>query len=272
MGRGMLAALRRAGFDARGLDLKPPASYGDLAPAMTDDPDAFAPGLRCLFTVVRDVPETETLLFGPRGLIPRAGALEVLAVSSTLPPPYVHELRGRVPDRVALVDAPMSGAQVAADEARLSFMLGGEAGTLDRLAPLLAAMGPKLHRMGGFGAGMTAKVMNNLAAAASTAVTRLALDWGAANGLDPARLRALMHDSSGQTWFGTHFDSIEFARDGHAPDNTIGILVKDVESALAAAPDGAEAALPRAVQDALRALRPLTEDEEAVDKRGPPSA
>ncbi|MFO7855991.1 MAG: NAD(P)-binding domain-containing protein [Paracoccaceae bacterium] len=266
MGRGMLAALRRAGFDARGLDLKPPASYRDLAPAMTDDPDVFAPGLRAVFTVVRDVPETEALLFGAKGLIPRADALEILAVSSTLPPPYVLSLRDRVPARIALVDAPMTGAQVAADEARLAFMLGGAAADFDRLAPLLDAMGARFHRMGPFGAGMTAKVMNNLVAAASTAMTRLAMDWGEANGLDPARLRALMHDGSGQTWFGSNFEAIEFARDGHALDNTIGIIVKDVESALAAAPEGADPTLPRAVQTVLRALRPLQAPHSDVDR------
>jgi len=272
MGRGMLAALRRAGFDARGLDLTPPQSYGDLAPAMTDDPDAFAPGLGTLFTVVRDEAETEALLFGPKGLVRRAGALEILAVSSTLSPPYVRALRDRVPGRVALVDAPMTGAQVAADEARLAFMLGGAAADLDRLAPLLEAMGTRFHRMGPFGAGMTAKVMNNLVAAASTAMTRLAIDWGEANGLDPARLRALMHDGSGQTWFGSNFEAIEFARDGHAPDNTIGIIVKDVESALAAAPEGADPALPKAVQAALRALGPLVPRDSDVDRTGPASA
>lgn len=273
MGRGMLAALRRAGFDARGLDLKPPAAYGDLAPAMTDDPDVFIAGLRAVFTVVRDVAESEALLFGPKGLIARAETLEILAVSSTLPPPWVVDLRRRVPERIALVDAPMSGAQIAADEARLAFMLGGEADDLDRLAPALEAMGRRLHRMGPYGAGMTAKVMNNLVAAASTATTRLALDWAEANGLEADRLLALMHDSSGQTWFGSHFDAIEFARDGHSPDNTIGIIVKDVESALAAMPEGGDPALPRALQAALRALTPRAGRSDAdVDKDGPSSA
>ncbi len=41
-----------------------------------------------------------------------------------------------------------------------------------------------------------------------------------------------------------------------AEDNTIGILVKDIESALDAAPDGADTALPRTVQQAIRGLRP----------------
>lgn len=257
MGRPMLAALLRAGFEARGYDVRPPSDYGDLAPQMTDDPEAFAPGLGALITVVRDIPQTEDVLFGRGNLIARAAeTLDTVVVSSTLSPRYVRDLRARVPARLRLVDAPMSGAAVAAEEARLSFMLGGDPADLDRLQPLFAAMGRHFHRMGPYGSGMAAKVLNNLVAASSTAMTRLALDWAEAQGLDPARLLALMHTSSGQTWFGSNFETIEYARDGHAPDNTVGILVKDVESALDAMPEGADPALPRAVQAAIRALKP----------------
>ncbi|MEM1316626.1 MAG: NAD(P)-binding domain-containing protein [Pseudomonadota bacterium] len=256
MGAPMLAALRAAGHDARGLDVKPPASYGPLAQAMTDAPAAFAPGLKTLITVVRDQAQTEDVLFGAGALIARAEALETVAIASTLSPRYVASLRDRIPERIALVDAPMSGAAVAAEERRLSFMLGGAPETLDRLQPLLNAMGAHFHRMGPFGAGMTAKVLNNLVGAASVAMTRTALNWADALGLPEDKLLALMHDSSGQTWFGSNFDNIEFARQGHAADNTIAIIVKDIESALDAMPEGRDPALPRAVQAAVRGLVP----------------
>ncbi|WP_212524548.1 NAD(P)-binding domain-containing protein [Actibacterium sp. MT2.3-13A] len=256
MGAPMLAALRAAGFAARGFDIRPPAGYGPLAPAMTDDPDSFAGGLRHLITVVRDILQTEDVLFGAQGFVTRAPGLETVIVSSTLSPRYLRELRPRLPGHIALIDAPMSGAAIAAQQARLSFMLGGDAADLDRMQPLFDAMGRHFHRMGALGAGMSAKVLNNLLAAANTAMTRLVLDWADAAGLDEAALLALIHTSSGQNWFASGFNEIEFARDGLAEDNSIGILVKDVESALDAAPEGADTALPRAVQDAIRALTP----------------
>ena len=155
-----------------------------------------------------------------------------------------------------MIDAPMSGAQVAAEERRLSFMLGGDDAALDRLAPVFAAMGDKHHRMGGLGAGMTAKVLNNYVAAASAATTRRALDWAKELGLDRRKLLALMHDSSGQTWFGSNFDRIEFARDGYSEDNTIGILPKDVAAAL----DGAgepDDPIGLAIQNYLKNLKAI---------------
>lgn len=256
MGGPMLAAMIDAGLDARGFDVRPPGDFGPIMARMTADPAEFARGLRVLITVVRDIAQTEAVLFGAQGFVARAKTLETVVISSTLSPRYVRALRDRIPDKIALVDAPMSGAAVAAQERRLSFMLGGADADLDRIHPALAAMGRHFHRMGPFGAGMSAKVLNNLLAASNTAMTRLVLDWADASMIDPARLLALVQTSSGQNWFASNFETIEFSRDGMAPDNTIAILVKDIESALDAAPEGADTALPEAVQSALRALQP----------------
>lgn len=254
MGAPMLAALRRAGFDARGFDIRPPCEFGPLEPHVTDNVAEFAQDLGTLVTVVRDIPQTEQVLFADQSLI-SANHLTRVILCSTLSPRYVSRLRARVPAHIALIDAPMSGAQVAAQEARLSFMLGGDPDTLDAAQPLFDAMGRHFHRMGPYGAGMQAKVLNNLLAASNTAMTRLVLDWADAAGLDEAALLRLIHTSSGQNWFASGFDRIEFARDGWAEDNTIGILVKDVQSALDAAPPDADTTLPRSVQSAIRAFK-----------------
>jgi len=256
MGAPMLAALRAAKFDARGFDICAPSNFGDLTPAMTDQPTIFARGLRILITVVRDVDQTEDVLFGAQRFVKIAENLEQIIISSTLSPRYVRNLRARVPGHIRMVDAPMSGAQVAAHARQLTFMLGGAADNLDRMQPLFDAMGRHFHRMGEFGNGMSAKVLNNLLAASNTAMTRLVLDWADQLRIEEHELLSLIHTSSGQNWFASGFDEIEFSRDGHAEDNTIGILVKDIESALDAAPDGADTALPKAVQSSIRALKP----------------
>lgn len=135
-------------------------------------------------------------------------------------------------------------------------MLGGAEEVLDRHQPLFDLMGQRCHRMGAFGQAAAAKVLNNLVAASSVAATRTALAWADALGLPEERLLALMHDSSGQTWFGSNFDAIEFARDGLAADNTIAILVKDVAAALDAAPAGADRELAAALISTISSLEP----------------
>lgn len=247
----MLAALDAAGFDARGFDVRPVPELGTLM----RDAKGFADGLTTLITVVRDIAQTDDVLFGAQGFA-ACPSLRRVIVSSTLSPKYVRALRDRVPAHITLIDAPMSGAAIAAQERRLSFMLGGAEADLDAAQPLFDAMGKHFHRMGPYGNGMQAKVLNNILAAANTALTRMVLDWADDAGLDETRLLALMHTSSGQNWFASNFDAIEFSRDGLAPDNTIAILIKDVESALDAAPEGADISAPRAIQALLRVMTP----------------
>lgn len=256
MGAPMLGALLRAGCDARGLDIRPTSEFGDLSGHITTDVAQFGQGLKTVLTVVRDIAQTEALLFGPDGLLAHAGALETLVISSTLSPRYCLQLRDRIPASVALIDAPMSGAQVKAKAGTLSFMLGGEDASLVQCAPLFDAMGAHAHRMGKFGAGMQAKVLNNLLAASNTAMTRLVLDWADEAGLDEAALLALIHTSSGQNWLASGFDEIEFARKGYEDGNSLGILKKDVESALDAAPKGADTRLPDLLAQMVGQLKP----------------
>ncbi len=250
MGAPMLAALRSAGFEARGFDVRQTDD-----PHITTDPQAFAEGLTTLITVVRDIAQTHEVLFGAQGFAAIPGLKHIL-ICSTLSPVYVTGLRDLVPEGVTLTDAPMSGAQIAAREARLTFMLGGTEDDIAPVRPLLQAMGTTLHPMGEFGAGMQAKVLNNLLAASSTAMTRLVLDWAQASGLDDKKLLNLIHSSSGQNWFASGGEDIEFFNDGMDPENTIGILIKDIDSALDAAPPGADTSLPRSVRDAIRSLKP----------------
>ena len=250
MGAPMLKALRAADLPARGYDIVPMDS-----PHITDDIAVFSEDLDTLITVVRDIDQTEALLFGEQNLAAIPSLIRII-ICSTLSPRYVRDLRARIPSHIALIDAPMSGAQIAAQEARLSFMLGGDVDDLDAAQPLFSAMGKHFHRMGEFGAGMQAKVLNNLLAASNTAMTRLVLDWADEAGLEVSALLDLIHTSSGQNWFASGFNSIEVARDGHAPDNTIAILVKDIASALDAAPEGADTTLPETVQRSIAALKP----------------
>ena len=255
MGQPMLAALRAAGLPARGFDIRAPESYGDFAPAMTDDADAFADGLTCLISIVRDTDQTDEVLFGKQGFAARATNLEAVVICSTLSSRYVRDLRERIPDHIRLVDAPMSGAVVGAEERRLSFMIGGIDADVLPLMPLFKAMGRDIFRMGTFGTGAKAKTLNNLLAASSTAMTRMVLDWADAAGLDETILLDLISKSSGQNWLASGIDEIEFGRDGFAPDNTIAILVKDVEAALDDAPDGADTSLPEVVRDRILHLQ-----------------
>lgn len=259
MGLPMARALKSFGdanaIEVVGFDIRPANDFGHFAPFMSPSIEDFS-CCDVVFTVVRDIAQTEALLFEDQALLRQNCLPRYLIICSTLSPRYVKELTERVSSDVHLLDAPMSGAVIAAEEARLSFMIGGDEGDIRLLWPLFEAMGKHLHIMGDYGAGMTAKVLNNFVAASSTVATRQVLDWADQLGIDKQRLLDLMHVSSGQTWLGSNFEAIEFAPHGFEPDNSIGILKKDVESMLDAVDASEDEGLQGAILNALQNLKP----------------
>lgn len=257
MGLGMARSLARAGFDVTGFDVKPAEDFGTFSDHMITEPSVFAADRTVVLTVVRDIDQTEDVLLRKQAILDHASELEFLIICSTLSPRYLEDLSARLPAHLRVVDAPMSGAQFAADEGRLSFMLGGDDADLDALDPVFRAMGPKVHRMGPAGSGMKAKVLNNFVAACGIAGARQCISWAEELGVDRERLFALMNDSSGQNWFVSNFDDIEFSRDGYAIENTIGILKKDVESCMDAVDTSSHAGLPLALVDTIYGFKKL---------------
>ncbi|MGI9387343.1 MAG: NAD(P)-dependent oxidoreductase [Methyloligellaceae bacterium] len=256
MGLPMARNLRRAGFDVWGFDVRPLDEFGDFSERMVPDPQDFAARCSIVISVVRDLAQTEDLLFDSQAILNNAPPIELLVISSTLSPRHLVPLRRRVPETIAMVDAPMSGAPFAAEDATLSFMLGGDQKDLERLQPMLDAMGRVCHPMGAFGAGMTAKVLNNFVAASSIVAVRKVLDWAAELGVEPEKLLTLMHDSSGQTWFGSNIDRIDWWDEAYDPENTIGILEKDVSCELDGAAVDSNDPFGAAVKAALKGMPP----------------
>ena len=61
-----------------------------------------------------------------------------------------------------MIDAPVSGGTVGADEATLTFMVGGDAADLEEARPQLEKMGKLIVHCGGPGNGEAVKICNNM--------------------------------------------------------------------------------------------------------------
>ena len=256
MGLPMARVLHRAGFNISGFDIRPVSDYPDFADKMLGDSDDISKS-KILISVVRDAHETLDLCFDDQAVYLKDGYPEILVLCSTLSPRFVDVLVSRLPSDVALIDAPMSGAPIAAEQGRLSFMLGGHPKLLDSLTVVFDALGERTFRCGGLGAGMTYKLLNNYVAAGSVIAVRRAYEMARILNVDLPHLREVMSASSGATWFGNRFDEIAWAREGYESGNTIGILEKDVLSALDAIKDHTkweEAQIDFAILEALREL------------------
>ncbi|HLL28758.1 MAG TPA: NAD(P)-dependent oxidoreductase [Xanthobacteraceae bacterium] len=98
----------------------------------------------------------------------------------------------------AFIDAPVSGGVRRAADGTLAIMAGGDAATIDRVEPVLAAMGRAIFRTGGLGSGHTMKALNNYVSAAGLIAAVEAIEIGRKFGLDPNLMADIFNASTGR--------------------------------------------------------------------------
>jgi 3-hydroxyisobutyrate dehydrogenase-like beta-hydroxyacid dehydrogenase len=173
--------------------------------------------------VVRDV------ALGPAGLLGglRRGAL-LLDCSSAEPWITEQTAEALAARGASMVDAPVSGAQWGAQEAKLVFMVGGADADVARVRPLLDAMGRAVFHLGGVGAGHAMKCINNCITAMTFTATAEGLVAGKRYGLDPQVMVDVLNESTGGSWITqTHFHQRVFNRRFDDPFK-LELMLKDI--------------------------------------------
>ena len=229
MGLPMLNAMLSKNIDAKGYDIERKTSLLSLGKDFVISKKKFFDDSNIIISVVRDASDTVELCQGNYGLFEQRSS-KVLIIASTLSPKFVVDLKSKAPKNIAIIDAPMSGATIAAREARLTFMVGCEKVFFNYIEPLLGVMGARINHIGNYGSGMMVKVLNNFIAASSVVSVRHVLHQAQKFELDIDALFKTIDTSSGQTWFGTNRADIEWFKENFENDNTMGILKKDVEA------------------------------------------
>ena len=229
MGLPMLNAMLSKNIDAKGYDIEKKKSLLSLGKDFVSSKKKFLDDRNIIISVVRDASDTVELCQGNNGLFEQRSS-KVLIIASTLSPKFVVDLKSKAPKNITIIDAPMSGATIAAREARLTFMVGCEKVFFDYIEPLLGVMGARINHIGNYGSGMMVKVLNNFIAASSVVSVRHVLHQAQKFELDIDALFKTIDTSSGQTWFGTNRADIEWFKENFENDNTMGILKKDVEA------------------------------------------
>jgi 3-hydroxyisobutyrate dehydrogenase len=173
--------------------------------------------------VVRDVVFDESGLAA--GL--RRGAL--LVDTSSSEPWLTRETATQLSEQgVAMLDAPVSGAQWGAEAAQLVFMVGGASADLETARPLLACMGPSIFHLGPLGCGHAMKCINNLITALTLTATAEGLVMGKRFGLDPQAMLEVMNASTSMSWISrTHIESRILSRKFDDPFK-LELMLKDM--------------------------------------------
>ena len=231
MGLPMLEVLLKNNINAFGYDILSKENFSSLENKFISSKNDFFQKVDVIFSVVRDINQTKELCEWKNGLF-QLNSLKTLIISSTLSPAFLNDFFKNAPENITMIEAPMSGAQMKAKDATLTFMVGAEKNQYENILPILNILGEKIHHIGKFGSGMSVKVLNNFVASCSVVAVRHVLSEAKYLNISSEQLLEILNCSSGKTWFSENLENIDWAKESYTKENTIGILEKDVNSYL----------------------------------------
>ncbi|KAI5835633.1 hypothetical protein K523DRAFT_318954 [Schizophyllum commune Tattone D] len=168
-----------------------------ILPALRTLPREAAASTFCIDSTTLDVAVARQISSEVHNLLSSSNSSPTSAPTSTSTPTTTPT---PTPSGPLMVDAPVSGGVTGAKAGTLSFLVGGEADAFARAKPILELMGKRVIHCGPAGAGLAAKICNNLVLGVQQIVTAEAMLLGQKLGLDPAVLAAVIGSSTGSCW------------------------------------------------------------------------
>jgi 3-hydroxyisobutyrate dehydrogenase len=199
-----------------------------------DTPGAAASGSDVVITMVGYPRDVEQVWLGEDGIL--ATAKDALLIDMTTSSP---ELAQRLAREAAVrgcraLDAPVSGGDIGAREARLSIMVGGDAAAFAQALPILQLMGKTIVHTGGPGTGQHTKMCNQVVIASTIMGVCEGLAYARSAGLDPdVVLQCISGGAAGS--FQLNVMGPKIVKGDFAPGFMIEHFLKDLSIALAEA-------------------------------------
>ena len=135
----------------------------DMGMVMADTPCEVAEASEVTFSMMANDGALLAIAEGDDGVLEGMGPGKVYVDMSTVSPSISRDLALRVTGKGAsMLDAPVSGSAVTVEAGTLSFMVGGDAGTLEQVTPYLKDIGPTITHVGGNGQAAAMKIAINL--------------------------------------------------------------------------------------------------------------
>jgi 3-hydroxyisobutyrate dehydrogenase len=203
MGKSMAGHILAAGYDlyVYNRTKAKAASLVERGAHWCDSPGALAPQCDVVITMVGFPRDVEEVYFGENGLLQHAKPGAVLIDMTTSSPMLAERIAAAAEERgLRALDAPVSGGDVGAREARLSIMVGGAQETFEAVLPLLQVMGKNIVRQGEAGAGQHTKMCNQIAIASNMIGVCEALAYAKRSGLDPEQVLASIAAGAAGSW------------------------------------------------------------------------
>ncbi len=188
MGKSMAGHILDKGYEVHVYNRTPSKAQAlvDRGAVWHDSPSALAQACDIVITMLGYPQDVEQVYTGEDGLIPHAKSGAYLIDMTTSSPLLARRLAEQGKQKgIGVLDAPVSGGDVGAKNAKLSIMVGGEQADYEAVLPLLEIMGSNIVYQGTAGAGQNTKMCNQIAIASNMMGVTEAIVYAEKAGLDP---------------------------------------------------------------------------------------
>jgi 3-hydroxyisobutyrate dehydrogenase len=183
-----------------------------------------------VLTCLPGSPEVEGLYLDSGGVIELAKPGTVLVDLSSVLPSTPRKLEARAKAcGVDYLESPVSGGVTGARAATLAVMTGGDAAVLERVRPVLRAIGPNIYHIGPVGSGNTLKAINNMLSSVNAIAMMEGMMVGLKAGLDLKTMAEIIKASSGNSNALARVDRALIPRN-FEPGFKVQLMNKDLET------------------------------------------
>lgn len=234
MGRSMAGHLQKAGHALHVFNRTKEKAQAlvDAGARWHDSAGAAAAEADAVITMLGFPADVDATYLGAGGVVERAKPGALLIDMTTSSPVLARKIADVAAKRgLASLDAPVSGGDLGAREARLVIMVGGGEAAFARAKPLFEIMGKNIALHGGPGAGQHCKMANQIAVAVGMVAWVEGLAYAKKAGLDPAAVHASISGGAAGSWAMTNLAPRALA-DNYAPGFYVKHIIKDMKIAL----------------------------------------
>ncbi len=207
----------------------------DLGAHWHDSAGGAAAAADVVITMLGFPKDVEESYLGAGGIVEQSRPGALLIDMTTSSPLLARRISAAASARgLAALDAPVSGGDIGAREARLVIMAGGDAAAYERALPILSLMGKNLALHGPAGSGQHCKMANQIACAVGMVAWCEALAYARRAGLDPAKVHGSISGGAAGSWAMTTLAPRALGGD-FAPGFYVKHIRKDIGIAVASA-------------------------------------
>ena len=235
MGTSMCGHLIAAGYHATVFNRSPEKARPliDRGALWAGSPRAVAEASDVVFTIVGYPRDVREVILGNEGVLAGARPGMVVVDMTTSEPALATEIHGiALKQGVSAIDAPVSGGDIGAREARLSIMVGGDREVADSLVPLFQVLGKTIVYQGPAGAGQHTKMVNQILIATNMIGVCEALLYGFRAGLSLESVMKSVASGAAGSWSLSNLGPRAIAGD-FEPGFFVEHFLKDMSIALA---------------------------------------